>query len=388
MAGAGVDGQGEICGGCGITSSINRWTESHRTVSRNSVALYLRVTEGTEMRVTPYQLPDSFLIVPNLEHFFGEVRNQENCLDVIESFSFKDIAEIFLIRLGAIGFRFFRDGPMQSILRLQTSGSGLVPEHVTKNHDEVVELQGHRLVFANFIAGALFGRLSALRRSALSGAQYAGMDEIVAFAPAGTELAIENSKHSTAAIGPKIKLIREAPERIKILISNEIRVAVEFVAHIAERESKFEYADLQACMVMNYQAAILHNEQHAAASLALNFAVAEALIREIFLAYGIVGNRSPKQFAKRAHTVPDISNSQFSKLPLSKRVKALLEGELIDHHLFQRLDEARTLRNNLMHSAAAVSVTQSGTMQTAVRDLWYYVLDEPFELVTSWSMRI
>ena len=139
---------------------------------------------------------------------------------------------------------------------------------------------------------------------------------------------------------------------------------------------------------MNYQAAILHNEQHAAASLALNFAVSEALIHEIFLAYGIVGDRSPQPFATRAHNVAEISNSRFSRSRVSERIAILSDGGLIDDYLRQRLVEARTLRNSLMHSATGVSVTQSGTMQTAVRELWSYVLDTPFELTAGWSMRL
>jgi hypothetical protein len=345
-------------------------------------------SQGGNVRVVPCKLPDNFLIVPNLEYFFGEVRNQENCLDIIETFSFKNIAEIYLTRLGAIGLRFFESGPLCSILRLETCGSGMVPDYVMKNHDQVVELQGRRLVFANFIAGALFGRISALSHTALSGAQYAGMDEIVGFAPAGTHLIIEGSKRAHAVIAPKTRLAREQPSRVQIVPPDRIAEAAAFMDHIAEREDEFEQANLRACMVMNYQAAILHNEQHAAASLALNFAVAEALVSEIIVAYGLAGERSPKAFATRPQTGERITEAQLSGWPVVKKIDRLKKGGLIDNYLYQRLDEARGLRNRLMHSAAAVTVRQSGDMQTFVRDLWEYLLDKPFELVTAWSMRI
>jgi hypothetical protein len=338
--------------------------------------------------IISYKYPDRFLIVPNTEYFFDEVRNRENCLDVIASFSFKDIAEIHLIRLGAVALRFSSNGPLRSIVRLDMEGSGEVPDHVVRNHDDIVELQGRRLVFANFIAGTLFGRISALRHSALSGAQYAGMDEIVGFGRSGPALVIETSEQAAAIISPKMRHAAERPGRIQIVTPEEVREAIEFARHLAEREDQFEQANLQACMVMNYQAAILHNEQHSAGSLALNFAVAEALIKEIFLAYGLVGDRSPRSFATRNHTIAKMSNTQFRRIPLDDKLSTLLAGHLIDHYLHQRLDEGRALRNDLMHSAVAATVRQSGTMQTVVRDLWSYLLDMPFELVSGWSMRL
>jgi hypothetical protein len=260
-------------------------------------------------------------------------------------------------------------------------------DYVMKNHDEVVELQGRRLVFANFIAAALFGHIAALNHTALSGAQYAGMDEIAGFAPAGTRLIIEGSKRADAVIAPKTRFASEQPRHVKVVAPDQIAEAVAFMDHIAQKEDEFGQANLQACMVMNYQAAILHNEQHAAASLALNFAVAEALVNEIFVAYGLVGEHSPKAFATRTHTVKKITEAQLSNWPVIKKIDRMKEGGLIKDYLHQRLNEARNHRNRLMHSAASVTVRQSGDMQTVVRDLWSYLLDRPFELATRWSMR-
>lgn len=340
------------------------------------------------MSVTSYQLPDSFLIVPNLELCFGEIRNQENCLDVIATFSFKNFAEIYLTRLGAIGLQFSDSGPLHSITALRSGGAGVVPDHVTQSQDEVIELQGRRLVFANFIAAGLFGHLSAIRHTALSGAQYAGMHQIVAFAPSGMGIVIEQSPHTEAVIAPKVRFAREQPRSVQVVPRDQIAEAVTFMSHIAQREDEFEHANLQACMVMNYQGAILHNEQHSAASLALNFAVAEALINEIFVAYGIAGGRTSKAFATRPNTCAAMTDAKLSKLPVIEKIDRLKQGGLIDDYLHQRLQEGRDLRNGLMHSAASVAARQSGTMQTVVRDLWSYLLDQPFELNAGWSMRI
>jgi hypothetical protein len=271
---------------------------------------------------------------------------------------------------------------------LRTHGSGQIPDHVRENHDEATELQRRRLVFANFIAAVVFGRLSGLRHMALSGAQHAGMHKIVVFAPTEDGLRVEHSRIANEVLAPKLRVAREQPSRIRVATPEQLSDIVTFVEHIGHREEEFEEASLQACMVMNYQAAILHNEQHSAASLALNFAVAEALTNELFLAYGIAGGRSPKAFANRAHTVGTMTDAQLSRWRMAEKIKRLADGGLIDWYLRQRLDEARILRNELMHSAAAVTATQSGTMQTVVRDLWGYFVDQPFELVAGWSMRI
>ncbi|MHA1153604.1 MAG: hypothetical protein ACTSQ7_13245, partial [Alphaproteobacteria bacterium] len=62
------------------------------------------------MRIMEERLPDRFLIIPNPEYFFGEIGNQEDCLDIVESFFFKDIAEVYLARLGALGLKFNETG--------------------------------------------------------------------------------------------------------------------------------------------------------------------------------------------------------------------------------------------------------------------------------------
>lgn len=340
------------------------------------------------MQVTEAKFPNKFLIMPTIDYFFGDVRNGENILDILASFSSKDIAEIHVTRSGGIAFTFLDNGSLQSITKYQTRGSGMIPDHVRQNHDDIVDLQGRRMIFANFIVAALFGRLSAIRHSSLTSAQYAGMDKIIACTPSGSELVVEHSKHTNELLSPKVHLIRQKPNHMKIISPDELAEAIDFVAHVSKREDMFQYADMQACMVMNYQAAILHNEQHAAASLALNFSVAEALIEEIFWAYGIVGDQAPKSFAKVEHTVPQVSKRQFSKWGLGQKILHLSDGNLIDYYLHHRIDEARKIRNHLMHRAVSVSVTQSGNMQTVVRDLWSHLIDEAFELISGWSMRM
>ena len=340
------------------------------------------------MQVTHEKIASGFFVVPNLEEFFGEFRNQENCLDIIGSFEFDNVARIYLARVGALAITFLDEGHLRSIPKYRTRGSGAVPDYAMENHDRIVELQERRMLFANFIAAALFGHLSAIRRSALSGAQYVGMDEIVGFGRSGTTLVLESSAYTDDALAPKVRLAQRNPREVRIATPTQIQEMIAFVAHLAERKAQFEYADTASCMVMNYQAAILHSEQHSAASLALNFVVAEALVNELFAAYGLVRDRPPKSFANRSHTVTRYSNGRFRELSFASKILALRDGGLIDWYLHQRLDEARRQRNDLMHGADRISVSQSGTLQTAVRDLWAYLLDRPFELCAGWSMRM
>jgi hypothetical protein len=138
---------------------------------------------------------------------------------------------------------------------------------------------------------------------------------------------------------------------------------------------------------MNYQAAILHGQQHATASLAINVAVAECLIKEIFYAYGLVGDRKPLQFATFSHTADHISNTRFNKMVLTDQLQHLRNGNLISSHLFERIDAARLVRNKLMHTGSLVTPRQSGECQTVVRDLWALLIDQPFELNSGWTYR-
>ncbi|MDN5941466.1 MAG: hypothetical protein L0H94_06260 [Nitrospira sp.] len=176
-------------------------------------------------------------------------------------------------------------------------------------------------------------------------------------------------------------------QRIDFLEESDIDDAISYVQHVLERRNDFEYADMQSCMVMNYQAAILHNQQHAAASLVLNFSVIESLMREIFMAYGLVANITVKSFATKQHTVSRVSKKTFDDMTAHKVMEALQSGGLLNDYLYQRLDSVRKKRNGLMHKGVMISPRDSGDCQTLVRDLWAFLIDTPFELTAGWSYR-
>lgn len=341
------------------------------------------------MQVTSKRLVDSVLIMPNTEVVFGADAGAAP-LGIVAELAFADIARVYLTKLGAIGITFLDTGALRSIEQLDAVGRGAfaIPDHVTARRDEMVALQGRRLLFANFIAGALFGRICAMRHTALSGAVSAGMNDILVFERRGSVLAVEATPYANAVLGPKLSVTRHGSPRLQVIEAAELADAAAFTEDLAARASDFTYANLQVCIAMNYQAAVLHNAQLAPASFARNLSVAEALINEIFYAYGAVTGTPGKPFATQHHTVPSVSPRALRGRNLATKVRNLEDGGLITPYLGQRLQCARVARNDLMHGATPVTVSASGDLQTMVRDLWSLLLDQPFELNASYTMRL
>jgi len=333
-------------------------------------------------------LPDRLMILPDLHTFFGDVRQQENLLDIKAETSFADIAQIYLTRGGSIGITFLSTGPLASIVQYQAHGEGEEPEYLMQNRDDIVALQGSRLHFANFIAGALFGRLAALRHSPLRECRYVGMDRILAFAPRGKSIEVEPTTFTEELFAPKIAAATKRLDAYQIVKPAELDELVKFFKHLSERQTEFTKASLQSCMLMNYQAAILHHEQQSAASLALNSTVAEALIEEVFYCYGLVGTSKKKAFAQRNHSVAYLSANQFKDVGVSDRIMLLAKGGFFSTYFADLFAKARLVRNDLMHRASPVAVRQAGELQAVIRELWGVLLDHRFELLSGWGMRV
>ena len=341
------------------------------------------------MQVTSKRLVDSILIMPNTEVVFG-AETAFAPLEIVAELTFGDIAHIYLTKLGAIGLQFLDGGALASIEQFDAVGPGAfaIPDHVTARRDEIVALQGRRLLFANFVAGALFGRMGAIRNTALSGAVSAGMNDIIVFERRGDSLAVESTPYATAVLGPKLGVARQGSPPLQVIDAAALADASSFTAGLAVRAADFAFANLQVCMAMNYQAAVLHHAQLAPASFAINFSVAEALINEIFYAFGTVTGAPRQAFATQGHTIAPVTRKTLRDRNLATKVQNLQDGGLIAPYLGQRLQAARVARNNLMHGAIPVAVTASGDLQTMVRDLWGLLLDQPFELNAGYTMRV
>ncbi|MCX5721923.1 MAG: hypothetical protein NT179_07840 [Nitrospirae bacterium] len=325
--------------------------------------------------------------MPNTRYFFGKVQALSDCWKVIRTFDCDGVATVYITSMGTFGFIFPDSSDLASIDVLKFHGQGIVPEEVMEDADRIHDLQEKRMLFINFVSAAFFGRVAAKAHTSLSGALYNGQDRITGFDIVQGTVSVQWTELISRVIEEKVNALNNGKHLNYFLEESSIDDAISYVRHVLGRQNDFEYADLQSCMVMNYQAAILHNQQHAAASLALNFSVIESLVREIFMAYGLVANSTVKSFATRQHNVPQISKGAFDDMKVSVAVKALHSGGLLDEYLYQRLVSARAKRNELMHKGARISSRDSGECQPLVRDLWAFLIDAPFELVAGWSYR-
>ena len=137
---------------------------------------------------------------------------------------------------------------------------------------------------------------------------------------------------------------------------------------------------------MTYQAMILHNRQHAGASIALQALVSEAAIEEIIFAAGYVNGVTPRLSNPVA---PSLSKTAARKLGFNGGLTLLQDSGRLETYLVMRLNALREARNTLMHEAQDPSPGQSGEGLTAVRDILRHCLEESgFELNMPWSYRI
>lgn len=164
------------------------------------------------MQVISKPLVQRILVLSNSELVFASDAG-EAPLRIVECFQYGNTASIFITAIGAIGLEFLDGGPLESIVQLDSVGAGAIPDHVSRRRDEIVALQGRRLLFANFVAGALFGRIAALQHTSLSGALNVGMNDMLVFEQRGDVLAVERTEYTDRVLGPKAAAVRGAGAR-------------------------------------------------------------------------------------------------------------------------------------------------------------------------------
>ena len=339
------------------------------------------------MPIERSRFPNTLLVLPNSRYLFRKLKNENDFFDVVRMFDCAGIATLVITSVGTFGFIFPDTSPLASIDILRFNGSGSVPEEVMDNDNAIHALQEKRILFMNFVSAAFFGRVCAKAHTSLADAAYNGQDKITAFSVIKGKVAVQWTPILDQSVGQKIRDFNVGKLNNYILKNEEIDDGLLFIQHLLQRQNDFEYADLQSCMVMNYQAAILHNQQHAAASFALNFSVMESLAREMFMAYGLLKGSVAKSFATKPHSILLFSRSTFNDMKFQKVLEILHEGDLLNDYLYKRLDGARVKRNSLMHRGVHISPKDSGDSQTIVRDLWEFLVDTPFELIAPWSYR-
>lgn len=305
--------------------------------------------------------PNTILAMANSEYLFGTPEMRNNFFSIVHTLEYSDVATIHITSLGTIGFDFKDGGELASIEKLEFQGDGQTPDEVMENEDAIHTLQEKRIEFVNFIVAALFGRISAKRHISLMGALYNGQDKITSFNVGGGIIRFQKHKEFMDAINSRMKTIQTGIHQSYILKKEELEEASTYVQSLWARKTQFQDADLVSCMVMNYQGAILHNQQHAAASLALNFSVIESLVKEIFYSYGLVGNQSVKAYATKPHHVKTLSRKSFCEMQFHMLPCILKDGGLINDHLYHRIDESRKKRNDLMHKGERINCKDSGS---------------------------
>lgn len=259
------------------------------------------------MSIKQFKFPNRLLVLPNAKYFFGKVQTTNDLWKVVRIFNCDGVATVFITSIGTFGFIFPDSSDLASIDVLKFCGHGKLPKEVMENDDDIHNLQEKRMLFVNFVSAAFFGRISAKTHKSLTGALYNGQDKIAGFDIVQDAVSIQWTELIARSIQEKVDALNSGKWQNYFLKDSDIDDAISYIQHILQRQNDFGYADLQSCMVMNYQAAILHNQQHAAASLALNFSVIESLAREIVLAYGLVDNSTVKSFAIKQHNIVRIS---------------------------------------------------------------------------------
>jgi len=339
------------------------------------------------MSIERSKFPNTLLVLPNARYFFAKAQVSDDFFRVVRMFNFSGVATLVITSVGTFGFIFPDSSSLASIDILKFTGQGSVPKEVMDNENLIHNLQEARIQFINFISAAFFGRICGKVHTPLAEALYNGQDKVAAFNVTRGMVVIQWTAMLDESIGKKISTFNDRKSDHNILKDDVIDDAIHYIQHLMQRQHDFEYAELQSCMVMNYQAAILHNQQHAAASFALNFSVIESLAREIFTAYGLVNGSTTKSFATKPHSIARISRRTFNRMKSYEIFETLHNGGLIDRYMYQRLENARNKRNSLMHKGASISPKESGDCQTIVRDLWELLVDTPFELNAPWSFR-
>ena len=347
----------------------------------------LEGSKAVHMFVLKHQFSSTLLVLPNDRYFFGDIHTENEIRTVAFHFTCKGIADIYITNIGEFCFSFHDSGLLRSIDILRTRGEGVIPDEVVENEAHIHSLQENRILFVNFVAAVFFGRVSGRKHTSLDGAIYNGQDKVDSFSLSVEGISSPRLEFIVQGIREKVKALNDSRWKIFLLSPEEIEDAVLYVQNMLARHNEFQHANLQRCMVMNYQAAILHKQQHAAASLVLNFLVIESLVQELFFAYGLVDGSTVKSFATRSHTVQCISRKCFKNSTVNELIEKLHEGNLLDDYIHQRIQETRRFRNGIMHKGEMLSPKESGSPQTVVRDLWILLIDAPFELVSGYSYR-
>lgn len=326
--------------------------------------------------------PDRLAILPSDRYRFGATAPDGQAFTVVASGTLPSGARVLALNVGLLAFDFSNDPQLGGVtIHRQTAGVE-VPQEVMDSRDNALKAQGARMRLATFVTACIFGVHAFETHSSIVDAQFPGYDAIFNWVDLAGRFGVPSFDTERLAT----RLLRRSGRREFIPVAH-IESGLDLARRLIDAAPTYETADPVSLIVMTYQAMILHNRQHAGASIALQALVSEGAIEELVQASGLVRGvaaRLPNPVVEAT-----LSKREARNLGFNGGITTLHEAGLIDNYLVTRLNALRGARNTLMHEAQDPAPGQSGEGLTAVRDLLRLcLLETGFELNMSWSYRI
>ncbi|MCQ0986874.1 DUF4145 domain-containing protein [Jiella marina] len=333
------------------------------------------------LRRTPF--PDRFAVLSSDTYRFGD-KVPDGCrFKVVGRTRLPNGVEVLAINVGLLAFDFSGEPELGGIIKVHFDGSGLVPEEVMESTKHILRVQGARMRLATFVTACVYGTHAYLRASSIDDALFPGLHETFDWVSRGPG-SFGVPAHATNALVSRI--IGRTGRRLFICAADVI-AGFNLASRLISARGSYHVADPISLIVMTYQAMILHNRQHAGASVALQAVVAESALEELLYACGLV-NGVPARFSHQVPVKP-VSPSKARSMKLKARIECLSDAGVLSPYLAQRLHSLRSARNVLMHEGYDATPQQSGEGLTAIRDLLHQCTDERrFELNMTWSYKI
>lgn len=335
-------------------------------------------------------LPPRIAIVPSRAHVFAN-KDLELSTLVFSSKTMRTGLEVFATYAGLLAFDFTKTS-LGAFEFLDTRTPGIIPDVVVESREAVMELQVKRLQMAVFVSACIFGRHAKLTNSSMQKPNYPGLDEVFDWRKDDDGQAIFMLKHENERLSvyltEKIDDLRRGQLGRYAIPEKHFIEGVECADRLIASAQKSTVSDYPSLLEMSYQASILHNRQHAGASIALCATITEVLVHELFYLAGLVSGKPKESSFSLPHSCAQISKKHLKEMRSGDRLKHLKSGGLIDSYLFERLDSVRRIRNGLLHRGEDARCEASGNALTAIRDLIKICTDEELELGTHWTYRI
>lgn len=328
--------------------------------------------------------PDRFAILPSDVYRFGPEELDGAEFSVIRNQKLPNGIEVLAVNAGLLAFDFAGHPDLGGlrVIREDASIAGAIREEVMQNRDHIIAAQVERMRHATFVTACIFGVHAHRTHSSVLDAMLPGLKEIYGYAVLpGGRFGIPSQ--DTPELALRLQRRQGTPRHIP---SDNISAGLELAARLINARTAFHVADPLTLIVMTYQAMILHNRQHAGASIALLALVTEAAIDEAVHAYGFVDGveaRFPEPSGISA-----FSRKQVKMLGFNGKLQLLAEANLLSPYLASGINDLRIARNALMHDAKDAAPFQSGPALNVARDLLRLITSElDFELNMSWSYR-